>query len=59
MENRELIPILQALPPDAWVDASFGDGAAFAVTGAESLELPDGRTLIVINIVDGVPLVAV
>ncbi len=59
MEVRELIVELQALPQDAWVDATFGDGAAFAVTGAESLQLPDGRTLGIINLVDGVPLVAV
>ena len=59
MEVRDLIAELQELPQDAWVDASFGTGAAFAVTGAESLDLPDGRTLAIVNIVDGVPLVAV
>lgn len=60
MEVRELITELQTLPQDAWVDASFGTGsAAFAVTGAEALQLPDGRVLAVISMVDGVPLVAV
>ena len=59
MEVRELIVELQGLPQDAWVDASFGTGAAFAVTGTEALNLPDGRVLAIVNIVDGVPLVAV
>ena len=59
MEVSELITELRLLPQDAWVDASFGTGAAFAVTGAEALQLPDGRVLAVISMVDGVPLVAV
>ena len=59
MEVRELITELQALPQDAWVDGSFGTGAAFAVTGANALQLPDGRVLAVIDLIDGVPLVAV
>jgi hypothetical protein len=59
MEVRELIAELQELPQDAWVDASFGTGSAYAVTGTEALALPDGRVLAIVNIFDGVPLVAV
>jgi hypothetical protein len=59
MYVHDLIAELTLLPPNAWVDASFGTGAAFAVVGVEPLDLPDGRTIAIINIVDGVPLKAV
>lgn len=59
MVVRDLIAELQALPQDAWVDASFGTGAAFAIVGTDELRLADGRTIAIVNIMDGVPLVAV
>ena len=56
LNNRELIAQLQALPGTALVDATFGTGEAFTVTGAELLTLTDGREFVLINIFDGVPL---
>ena len=56
----DLITQLQALPQDAWCDAMFPDGGeAFAVTGVETLTLPDGRVFCIVNIVDETPLRAV
>lgn len=53
---RDLITELEVLDPIAWVDATFGQGDAFAVTGTDTITLPDGRVIALINIVDGVPL---
>lgn len=53
---RDLITELEVLDPNSWVDATFGNGDAFAVTGTDAVTLPDGRVIALINIVDGVPL---
>jgi len=60
MVVSELITELQALPQDAWVDAMFPQGGdAFAVTGAETLTLPDGRVFAIVNMIDSMPMKAV
>lgn len=57
---KELISKLQTLPQDAWLDAMFpDDGAAYAVRGVSTLEVKDGRTIAIVEIVDEVPLRAV
>lgn len=60
MVVSELVSQLQALPQDAWVDAMFpNDSNAFAVVGVDSFQLKDGRTIVVLDITDTNPLVAV
>lgn len=60
MVVNELIAQLKELPGDAWVDAMFpNDSNAFAVMAVDSFKLQDGRTIVVLDISDSMPLRAV
>lgn len=60
MVVEDLINQLKEYPQDAWLDAMFPDSAdAFTVTGTDQFKLSDGRTVVIIDIVDAVPLKAV
>ena len=53
MVVSELIAELERLPQDAWLDAMFPDGSdAFAVVGVDTVTLPDGRVIAIIDITD-------